>query len=209
MKPNGCPFHYTVYRSEQAALIERVIQRFPLALITSIRDGEILASHVPVFRDVDGSLLAHADRLNLQFVNQRLVRARLVFMGPQSYIPPEAYATRQLPTWNYVSVHMEASIEVIDDPDAIADVLRLAAARLQPAEAPYQFEKNDPRVVRNLHHIVALRLRTLWEEGRFKLSQDKCAADQRSAMEHLLSRNSSQDRSLVELLLGAGNAATE
>ena len=197
----SCAFHYQEYSCQHPELIDLMISHYPLALVNSEYQGMLEASHVPLFRDADRSLFGHVDRRNPQFQERNRFQARLVFMGPQSYIPPEAYRSRQLPTWNYVAVHMQAEVAVIDDPAESAKILCATAARLQPKSAPYQYDPADPRVAANLPHILALRIRCSHEEGRFKLSQDKGEADRAAALEHLLRQNAASRRELLGTLL--------
>lgn len=176
-----------------------MIERYPLALISSEIQGQRHASHVPLFRAADRSLFGHVDRRNPQFSQQRFT-AQLVFMGPQCYIPPEVYRSRLLPTWNYIAVHMEAEIEVLDDIESALCTLRDTCERLQSPQAPFQFDGEDPRVSTNAPHILALRVRSLREEGRFKLSQDKRGIDSDAALEHLLQRDTDSERVLLQAL---------
>ncbi|MDZ5458711.1 FMN-binding negative transcriptional regulator [Azohydromonas lata] len=202
-----CAFHYQEYTSLRADLIDQMISQYPLALVCSEYQGVMHASHIPLFRDADRSLFGHVDRRNLQFQGRGVFPAKLVFMGPQSYIPPEAYHSRQLPTWNYVSVHMDVKIQVVDHPEAVQHVLHATAARLQPADAPYQFDAADSRVIKYLPHILGLRIHSHHEEGRFKLSQDKPHADREAALEYLLQQHGACRRELMATLLNFSECA--
>ena len=37
----------------------------------------------------------------------------VVFRGPDTYISPRVYTTKQLPTWNYIIVHIKGNITLI------------------------------------------------------------------------------------------------
>lgn len=194
----GMQFHYETYRSTRREDIDAIVGAFPLAMVVSATG----ISHIPLFRDAATGLLSgHADAANPQFAGDGEFSARLVFMGPDSYIPPEAYVSRQLPTWNYVAVHMHATVSVLTDLPEKLDILRRTAQRLQPHGAPYQFDADDPRVQRFAPHIAGLRVRVLEEEARIKLSQDKAVADQMAALKHMLAMRACGLRPLLESLL--------
>ena len=199
-------FHYREYCCDRPDLIDRMIEHYPVALVSSERQGRLHASHIPLFRAADRTLFGHVDRRNPQFQNQYSFPARLAFIGPQRYIPPEACRSRLLPTWNYVAVHMEATIEVLDDPETILIALRDACDRLQPRQASFQFDADDTRVIASLPHLLALRVRTSYEEGRFKLSQDKSEADRDGALGHLLKRDEPRERDLLHALMNFSTA---
>ncbi|MCW5263382.1 FMN-binding negative transcriptional regulator [Verminephrobacter eiseniae] len=197
---NSSAFHYREYRCRRPDLIDLMIKHYPLALICSEHHGQRHASHIPLFRATDRTLFGHVDRSNPQF-QQRSFQASLIFMGLQRYIPPEAYLSRLLPTWNYVAVHMDAEVEVLNDIEFALDVLRDTCDQLQPPHAPFQYDAEDPRVIANVTNILALRVSTSHEEGRFKLSQDKGEADRAAAFNHLLRHDEVSERKLLQALM--------
>lgn len=195
-----CPFHYTDYRCTDEAAIGRFVDAFPLALITSVADGRFCSSHIPLLRNPDGSLFGHVDRRNPQFEGRSAFDAHIVFMGPSSYVPPEGYRNRQLPTWNYLAVHMDARIEVIDrEPEALA-ILERTAERLAHYGSAYRVDPQDPRVVANLPHILGLAIDPQQVEGRFKLSQDKREEDRDAALDWFIEAQGRDLRGLLDAL---------
>ncbi|WP_312934596.1 FMN-binding negative transcriptional regulator [Pseudomonas sp.] len=195
-----CPFHYTDYRCIDPGAINRFIDAFPLALITSTADGRFCSSHIPLLRNPDGSLFGHVDRRNPQFEARTALEAQLVFMGPSSYVPPEGYRHRQLPTWNYLAVHMHARIQVIDQAPETLAILERTAACLAHHGSTYRVDPHDPRVVANLPHILGLAIEPLQVEGRFKLSQDKREEDRDAALDWFIDAQGRDLRALLEHL---------
>lgn len=182
-------FHYPQYRSTDPARIRRLVERFPLALITTFVDGRWQASHVPLFLSDDGqALLGHADAANPQFSLPRALSAQVVFSGPQGYVPPQAYVSRQLPTWNYLRVHAQGTLHVDDDPVRNLALIRLAAQRLSRGPDDFQVSADDERIARWIGGVRGLRFEIAEIEGRFKLSQDKSAEDVVAAARHLVRR---------------------
>ncbi|MCF7697292.1 MULTISPECIES: FMN-binding negative transcriptional regulator [Mycetohabitans] len=195
-------FHYDAFRFTDPERIDAIIDSFPLALIASTDAGLSHASHVPLFRERQSrNLFGHVDAANPQFCGANTTRARIVFTGPDSYIPPEAYVTRQLPTWNYVAVHLVGTVHVVTDLAQKIEVLRETAARLQPDDARWQFDANDERVARFAPGVLALRVHVEHEEARIKLSQDKGLEDQYAALDCLLSTRARSLRPLLETFL--------
>lgn len=196
-----CPFHYPQHRSTDQRLIDRFIDTFPLATITSQQEGRLISSHIPLLRQPDGSLFGHVDVRNPQFNTTSCLSCQIIFMGPSAYIPPHAYVSQQLPTWNYLAVHMQAQVSVSSSPSQNFDILQRTAERLAAKEADYRVDPNDPRVVTNLRNIRSLEIHPEHIEGRFKLSQDKATADVSAALEWLLSNRLNEHRGLLTDLL--------
>ncbi len=194
-------FHYTTYRNTRLEEIKRFVDRVPLALIVS-RTGEQLAtSHIPLFWCSDGGerLFGHVDAANPQFDVERPLPVYVTFSGPGGFIPPEAYVSRQLPTWNYVSVHVEGTLTVERDAGKNLEILRETAVRLSGAPSRFRVEDSDPRVQKWIHSIRGVSIQVERFEGRFKLSQDKSPADVESAASYLIQENAK--RIPLELLL--------
>lgn len=195
-----CPFHYREHRSYDPELIDRFIDAFPLALITSTLNGQHYSSYIPLLRNQDRSLFGHADRRNPQFASDS-ISAQVFFVGPNTYVPPEGYSNPQLPTWNYLAVHMQARIHVQQSEQQALQTLHRSAEAFAGQRSDYRVDPEDPRVRNNLAHIVALHLTPESVEARFKLSQDKSEADRNTALEWFLNGNLSQHRQLFQDLL--------
>jgi transcriptional regulator len=193
-------FHYIQYRSTDVASIRKLVDRFPLALITTHLAGRWHASHVPLFLSDDSTaLLGHVDAANLQFALQEPLDTQVVFSGPDCYVPPEAYVSKQLPTWNYLRVHAQGSLHVTSDPMRNLALIRMAAERLSGAPSAFRVSDADERIARWIGGVRGIRIEIAEIEGRFKLSQDKPAEDVVAAA-HYLAQKSCEEVSADWLL---------
>ena len=201
-------FHYTTYRDTRREEIKRVIDRSPLALIVSRTGEQWAASHIPLFwRPGPGErLFGHVDAANPQFDVEHPLAVYVTFSGPEGFIPPEAYVSRQLPTWNYVSVHVEGTLSVERDDRKNLELLRETAVRLSGAPSDFRVEDSDPRVQKWIHSIRGVSIEIERIEGRFKLSQDKSPADVEAAAAYLIQENAR--RIPLELLLALAGLPT-
>ena len=196
------PFHYSEFRFTDAARVAAIVRAFPLALVVSECNGMAYASHIPLmWPEASSQLLGHTDARNPQFCAAGSVDARIFFCGPQSYVPTDAYVTRQLPTWNYVAVHLSARIDVLNAPAAKLDILAQMAAVLDGPQAAPAFAGQEERVRQLLSNITGLRVHIQHQEARIKLSQDKSPEDQRAALDHLLAMQGAGARSFLESLM--------
>jgi transcriptional regulator len=195
-------YHYPNYREDDPKRLIPVIKAYPLGLIVSRTDGQFHASHIPfmVEQGPNGSwrLRGHMDRNNPQLAGLDGASAYVVFQGPNAYISPNVYVTRQLPTWNYVAVHVEGRCRVeMPGLDILNDIARLARES-ERREDGWVLDKEEPRV----HTLAPLIGRILVEikqmEGRFKLSQEKSLADRSAATAHLVEQSGPSARPLVE-----------
>lgn len=173
---------------DRSNMIE-VIKSFPLATVISVKNNEPLITHLPlIYRESDGKLIGHIDIYNPQ---TELMRDNnpltIMFQGPQCYISPTVYASTQLPTWNYVKVHLKGRVEAIESKEALKESLIIMTEFLEAPDHKYILEPDNPRMEVNLDYIKMFAIEITHWEGKFKLSQDKNKKDQRLAREHLIS----------------------
>ena len=107
--------------------------------------------------------------------------ALAIFSGPHAYVSPGWYeAGPAVPTWNYASVHAYGAARAIDDPEWLRDLLRRLSERHEAREpAPWSMDGlPEPYVaIGMLKGIVGFEIAVTRLEGKFKLSQNRPAAD--------------------------------
>ncbi len=195
-------YHYPNYREGDPEHVIPVIKAYPLGLIVSCAGGQFRASHIPfmVEQGVGGSwrLRGHMDRYNPQLADLDGASVYVVFQGPNAYISPNVYATRQLPTWNYVAVHVEGRCQVEIPGLAILDDIARLAQESERREDGWILDMEDSRVRTLAPLIGRIVVEIVQMEGRFKLSREKSPADRDAATAHLVERAGPSARSLVE-----------
>lgn len=182
-------------------------------VLTVATDGAPLAAHVPFVLSPDGrTARLHLARSNAILRGNDWPRAaRLVVSGPDSYVSADWYGiAAQVPTWNYVAVHLVGSIAVMDPAELgphLADLSAFFERRLAP-KAPWTLDKLEAGLRERLFRaIVPVELSVETVEGTRKLSQNKPADARRMAAAEVWAHGIGQDwASLAALMLGAADA---
>jgi len=167
-----------------------VIKSYPLATVISVKEDEPLITHLPLIYREDGKLIGHIDIFNPQ--TELLKNGNpltILFYGPQCYISPSVYATTQLPTWNYIRVHLKGTVEAIGSKEALKESLIKMTEFLEHPEHKYVLEPDNQRMLGNLEYIKMFEITITNWEGKFKLSQDKRAKDIENARQELIRAN--------------------
>jgi transcriptional regulator len=166
-----------------------VIKTYPLATLISIKNNQPLITHLPLMYD-EGKLIGHIDIYNPQ---AQLLKddndVTLIFAGPECYISPSIYSTTQLPTWNYIKVHLKGKVKAIESKAALKQSLITMTAFLEAPDHKYILEPDNPRLDKNLGYIEMFEIEITNWEGKFKLSQDKKPSDINAAREELVRAN--------------------
>ncbi len=203
---NPSHFHIT-----DSAVLQDLIRQHPLGcLVAQTADG-LDANHLPfeLLQDEDGQLrlLAHVARANPLWQQLSSGDAVLViFKAQDGYISPNWYPSKhetheQVPTWNYQVVHAHGTIQIRDDEKFVRGVVgRLTRTHESRASdlpgntfAPWKMsDAAAPYLQKMLGAIVGLEISVQRLEGKFKLSQNKQAAD-RVALAETLSQMGQKD----------------
>jgi transcriptional regulator len=141
-------------------------------------DGPLI-SHVPFVLNVQGTVAdLHLVRSNpiLRLLEQPH-KAVIAIIGPDGYISPDWYGVPdQVPTWNYVAVHLRGTLERLPQTD-MRTMLDMQSAYFEEQLAPklpWLTTKMTPEVLEKMmRQIVPCRLNMTQITGTWKLSQNK------------------------------------
>lgn len=171
------------FAAREPAAALRLIDDYPFAtLITAVDGEEPQISHLPLLREGD-ALFGHVARANPHWLRFAQGRTLAVFAGPHAYVSPRAYRVpeQNVPTWNYAVVHVIGRPETLAEEDA-RSALETAMRRFDPG-----FAVAPDRLRQLLPAIVAFRIPMTRIDAKFKLSQNRNAAD-RTGIATALSR---------------------
>ena len=117
------------FKEEDVPVLHDAIRQSGLATLVTFGADGMEASHVPMLLDPEpapfGTLRGHIARSNPQW--QRAsgdAHALAIFPGPDGYITPAWYPTKQetgkvVPTWNYIAIRVYGSVRFFDDADRL------------------------------------------------------------------------------------------
>ena len=138
-----------------------------------------LLSHIPFNLSEDGSYLeAHLVRSNpiLRLLDEPCPVVVAV-SGSDAYVSPDWYGVAdQVPTWNYVAIHLRGTLKRLPD-EELHPVLECLSenfeSRLSPKK-PWTIAKMDQEAYqRMLRQIVPVAMDITTIDGTWKLSQNK------------------------------------
>ena len=119
------------FKEDRVPILHDAIRKIGLASLVTCGEAGMEASHVPMLVDPApapyGTLRGHVARANPQWQRaQPRVHALAIFLGPNTYISPSWYPTKQqtgkvVPTWNYLAIHAYGEINFFDDPAQLRD----------------------------------------------------------------------------------------
>ena len=154
-------------------------------------DGMPMLSHVPFLLSEDGAWAElHLVRSNpIARALKAPLAAKIAVSGPDSYVSPDWYgAVDQVPTWNYIAVHLTGTLERRPQ-EELHDLLDRQSAvyedRLLP-KTPWKTAKMTPEVMEKMMRmIVPCRMQITSVDGTWKLGQNKPDEVRKAAAEQM------------------------
>jgi transcriptional regulator len=179
-------------------------------LVTSTADGP-LATPLPLLLDESegphGTLYGHVAKANPQWRMPAIGEALAIFMGPEAYVTPSWYVTKQetgkvVPTWNYIAVHAYGPVEFFQDPERLLDVVtRLTNRHEKPRADPWTVDDAPADfIAAQLRGIVGVRIPVTRFEGKRKMSQNRPIGDRLGVAAGLAASEHSRDHEVAALI---------
>ena len=176
------------FRQSDTEELHALMRAQPLAtLVTQSADGPT-ANHIPLLLDVQAGrcvLSGHLPRSNTAWKEHPSGTAVLaLFHGPQAYVSPSWYASKAesgkvVPTWNYTAAHARGRLRVIDDAAWLrAHLEAITTSQESRFDHPWQVSDAPADFTAQLMHgLVGIEIEVTSLEGKWKIGQNRSAAD--------------------------------
>jgi len=201
------PSHFSEADGERIAAL---IDQYGFATLISSNADELQITHAPVqldrTRGVHGTLIGHIARANPHVALLRDgMEIVVLFHGPHTYISPAWYVDEDpripnVPTWNYLAVHVHGRIRRIEDATQKWKIVTGLAAQYERGSAEPWVPADPARHADKLGAIVGFEVDIERIEGKFKLSQNRSLADQQGVIVKLEARTAADDREMAALM---------
>jgi len=193
-------------------VLHELIRACPFATLVTMSSGGINANHIPLHLSREsgqyGTLRGHVARSNPVWIDLVSdIEALTIFQGPDSYITPSWYPTKQehgkvVPTWNYAVVHAYGALRIIDDPVWLRNQLEILVAQHEAkfnkpwaiTDAPREYTDHM------IGAIVGIEIEITKLSGKWKVSQNQPAQNQEGVIKGLKDFDSTDASEVATLM---------
>lgn len=180
------------FQNHNAEEIKDFIMHNGFAILVTQLDGKLLGTHIPLHLSEDGGTLhGHIAKANPQwksFVNDTEVLA--IFSGPHAYISSSWYSHENVPTWNYIAVHVYGKIKIIEGEALRESLKRLVDKYEVHSRQPVSVEgMSSEYIEREMRGIVGFEITITSTEASYKLSQNRDRESYQSVIHELKQRD--------------------
>lgn len=167
------------FKMKDTQAMYEIINKHPLATIISCTEEGPVANHLPLIlieRNKKAYLQGHAIKNNDLGKNPSVLS---VFQGPDAYISPSWYPSKKIegkevPTWNYVVVHVRGQLKFYNDESwLLTHLKKLSEVNESSFENPWHLsDAPQDYIQRMLSAIVGIEIEIKSMHGKIKMSQN-------------------------------------
>jgi transcriptional regulator len=179
------------YKNENAGAVRAFIKENGFAILVSQAGGKPWATHIPLILDKDAQnkdiLMGHISKGNGQWKDfDKNEEVLAIFSGPHAYVSSSWYDHENVPTWNYIAVHVYGRIRIIE-----GDVLKKQLGKLvdkyeSHRPSPVSVDRMSREFVeREMKGIVGFEIAITDIQAAMKLSQNRDDKDHENIIKEL------------------------
>ena len=136
-------------------------------------DGKPWATHIPLELE-ENILEGHIAKANPQwrsFSDQTQVLC--IFNGPHAYVSSSWYQEEEVPTWDYIAVHVYGKLTILDEESTMQSLHRLVNKYETRSENPISLANMSPKTLRQVKGVVGFQIEISDIQAAYKLSQTR------------------------------------
>ncbi|MGI9546290.1 MAG: FMN-binding negative transcriptional regulator [Flavobacteriaceae bacterium] len=191
-----------IYKNENLEEIRDFVSQNAFAILVSQVDGNPWASHIPLelkhSKEGGDRLVGHLAKANPQwrsFSDKQKVLA--IFNGPHSYVSSSWYKKEEVPTWNYIAVHIYGTINLQDETQLHESLNTLVDKYEQESQHPVSLHDLSDKTMRQIGGIVGFEISIDEIHAAYKLSQGR-AHDHQAIISELEQKKNPGSQAIAE-----------
>lgn len=166
------------YKNEKISEVRNFLTENSFGILVSQVNGKPWATHIPLELDLDDEgndiLVSHIAKANPQWKQfSEATEVLCIFNGPHSYVSSSWYKDEEVPTWNYIAVHVYGTLTIIDEQAVIASMHKLVDKYEQHSECPVSINNLSSKTMRQVKGVVGFEIKITEIQAAKKLSQGR------------------------------------
>ena len=179
-----------IYKNENQEEIKKFLNDHGFGILVNQTNGKLWATHIPLLlqtRDDGKTILeGHISKENLQWEGfKENDQVLAVISGPHSYISSSWYDHENVPTWNYIAVHVYGKIKIIEGDAVIQSLKNLTNKYEMKSENPVRIENLSEKTMMQSRGVVAFEIEITEIQATRKMSQNRDAKNYNTIISEL------------------------
>ena len=171
-------FTPTHYQNDDINEIKDFLRSNSFGILINQVDGKPWATHIPLELDLDSSgndiLVGHIAKANPQWKYfQEDAQMLCIFNGPHSYVSSSWYTEEEVPTWNYIAVHVYGTLQIQTEAALLESLHKLVDKYEADSKEPVSSRDMSAKTMRQIKGVVGFEIKVEDIQATYKLSQGR------------------------------------
>jgi transcriptional regulator len=191
------------YREEDHEKIVAFLRQNNFPALVSFDGEKPIATHLPVevteAKNGQVTIYGHISRANPQWKTFGTQEVLLIFQGAHTYISPRWYNHVNVPTWNYMMIHVYGQVRILQESEAFALLSRLV--QQHETNTAYSLEGLPADfVAKEIKGIVGFAIGVTRIDAGYKLSQNRNDEDHENIIRELEKREDAESAQVASAM---------
>ena len=166
------------YQNTDIKEIHDFLKTNSFGILINTIEGKPWGTHIPLelCKNEMGNdiLVGHIAKANLQSKNlNNGDQVLCIFNGPHSYISSSWYQQEEVPTWNYIAVHVYGTVKIQTSDELLTSLHALVDKYEQQSEYPVSLNNMSKKTMRQVTGIIGFEIEINDIQAVNKLSQGR------------------------------------
>lgn len=166
------------YKNKDINEIHDFLKGNSFGILINTIDGKPWGTHIPLElgKNATGNdvLVGHIAKANLQ--SKKIINGDevlCIFNGPHSYVSSSWYQQEEVPTWNYIAVHVYGTVKIQTSEELLTSLHELVNKYEQKSEHPISLNDMSDKTMRQVSGIIGFEIEINDIQAVNKLSQGR------------------------------------
>ena len=166
------------YQKNEIDELKEFICQNSFGILVNQVDRKPWATHIPLELDIDSDgndiLAGHIAKANPQWKHfTEDTQVLCIFNGPHSYVSSSWYKEEEVPTWNYIAVHVYGTLKFQNEEALLASLHKLVDKYEQNSKEPLSLHNLSDKTMKQIKGIVGFEIKMEDIQATYKLSQGR------------------------------------
>jgi len=164
------------YNNQDIDEIKDFLRNNSFGILINILDNKPWGTHIPLELETDENgddiLVGHIAKANPQwkYFNDK-AEVLCIFNGPHAYVSSSWYKEEEVPTWNYIAVHVYGTLKILTEEETMQSMHRLVDKYEKSSKNPISLKNLSSKTLRQVKGVVGFQVQVSDIQATYKLSQ--------------------------------------
>ncbi|MDC6389370.1 FMN-binding negative transcriptional regulator [Maribacter sp. PR1] len=166
------------YKNEDLKQVRDFIKSNSFGILVNQVDGKPWATHIPIELNTDevgkDILVSHISKANPQWKSfNEQEEVLCIFNGPHTYVSSSWYKDEEVPTWNYIAVHVYGKITILSEEEVLASMHKLVDKYERDSKESISLHDMSDKTMAQIRGVVGFKIEITDIQATYKLSQGR------------------------------------